>query len=147
MSCKNGKAWPGINGVSVNVTVAKIATPMQNANLSWSPGPFLNVIIYISVYWFHSVRPSCCPSIRPASRVRSEAPTFLIGSILYLYILLSNFRRCVACKVSCKILKFEFCSIFKICNFDFVLFLLGIWCDSLVWVIMGRRGYLKTQAF
>ena len=28
---------------------------------------------------------------------------------------------------------------FKICNFDFVLFWLGIWCESLVWVIMGRR--------
>ena len=29
---------------------------------------------------------------------------------------------------------------FKICNFDFVLFWLGIWCKWLVWVIMGQRG-------
>ena len=28
----------------------------------------------------------------------------------------------------------------KNCNFDFMLFWLGIWCESLVWVIMGRRG-------
>ena len=34
----------------------------------------------------------------------------------------------------------KFWQFFKICNFDFVLFWLGIWCESLVWVIMGRRG-------
>ena len=28
----------------------------------------------------------------------------------------------------------------KICNYEFVFFWLGIWCESLVWVIMGRRG-------
>ena len=63
------------------------------------------------VYWFHSVRPSVHPSVRPsrihpASRVCSVGPTVLVGSISYLYILSSNFRRCVACKVSCKISKF-----------------------------------------
>ena len=36
-----------------------------------------------------SVRPSC---VRPASRVRSVAPTVLVGSISYLYILSNNFR-------------------------------------------------------
>ena len=41
----------------------------------------------------------------------------------------------------------KFWQFFKICNFDFVLFWLGIWCESLVWVIIGRRGYLRTQAF
>ena len=51
------------------------------------------------VYWFHSVR----LSIRPASCVRSVAPTILVGSISYLYILSSNFIRCIVCKVSCKI--------------------------------------------
>ena len=29
---------------------------------------------------------------------------------------------------------------FLICNFDFALFWLRIWCESLIWVIMGRRG-------
>ena len=72
-----------------------------------------------------SVRPS---RVRPASHVRSVAPTVLVGSISYLHILSSNFRRCVACQVSC-----------KICNFD-VLFWLGICCESLVWVITGRGG-------
>ena len=46
------------------------------------------------------------PSVHPASRVRSVAPTALVGSISYLYILSSNFRRCVVYKVSCKISKF-----------------------------------------
>ena len=50
-----------------------------------------------------SRRPSVCPSVRPASRVRSVVPTVLVGSISYSYILSSNFRRCVVCKVSCKI--------------------------------------------
>ena len=55
-----------------------------------------------------SIRPSVLPSVRPTSCVRSVAPTVLVGSISYLHILSSNFRRCVTCKISCKILKFEF---------------------------------------
>ena len=51
------------------------------------------------VYWFHSVRPSDCP----AFRVSSVAPTILVGSISYLYILSTNFQKCDACEVSCKI--------------------------------------------
>ena len=50
-----------------------------------------------------SVHLSVCPSVSPTSRIRSVAPTVLVGSISYLYILSSNFRRCAACKVSCKI--------------------------------------------
>ena len=63
------------------------------------------------LYWFHYIRPSIRPSVRPtvhlsvcpASRVHSVAPTVLVGSFSYLYILSSNFRRCVKCKVACKI--------------------------------------------
>ena len=92
-----------------------------------------------------SLRPSVRLSIRPASRVRSVAPTVLVGSISYIYIYISssNFRRCVArcvaCKIVCKIPKFEFLAIFfKICNFDFVLFWLGIRYESLVWVTISE---------
>ena len=46
-----------------------------------------------------SIRPSVRPSVRPANRVHFVASTVLVGSILYSYILSSNFRRCVACKV------------------------------------------------
>ena len=51
------------------------------------------------------------PPVRPASHVCSVAHTVLVRSISYLYILWSNFRRYVACKVSCKISKFEFLAI------------------------------------
>ena len=39
-------------------------------------------------------------------RVRSVSSTIFIGSISYLHILSSNLRRCVACKVCCKIQQF-----------------------------------------
>ena len=97
------------------------------------------------VYWFHSVRLSICLSIRPTSRVCSVALTVLVGSISYLYILSSNFRRCVACKFVAKFLNLNCWQFFKICNFDFVLFWLGIWCKSLVWVIMGQRGISERR--
>ena len=56
------------------------------------------------VYWFHLVRPSVCPSVRLSvcgqNRVRTVSSIIiLIGSISYLRILSSNFRRCVTCKV------------------------------------------------
>ena len=50
-----------------------------------------------------SVRFSVCGQ----NCVRSVSSTILIGSISYLHILSSNFRRCVACKVYYKIQKFE----------------------------------------
>ena len=87
------------------------------------------------VYWFHLVRLSVCGQ----NRVRSVSSTILIGSISYLHILSSNFRRCVVCNVCFKIQKFW--RILEICNFDLVFFWLGIQYDSMVWVIMRRRGY------
>ena len=55
------------------------------------------------VYWFHLVRLSVCGQ----NRVPSVSSTILMGSISYLHILSSNFRRCVTCNVCFKILKFE----------------------------------------
>ena len=74
-----------------------------------------NIIIQScwGVYWFHSVRLSIRLSVRSASRVRAVAPTVLIGSISCLYILYSNFRGCLACKVYYKMAKFEFLAIFS----------------------------------
>ena len=51
------------------------------------------------VYWYHLVRLSVCGQ----NRVRSVSSTILIGSISYLHILSSNFRRCVACNARFKI--------------------------------------------
>ena len=85
------------------------------------------------VYWFHSVRPSVCPSVRPASRVRSVAPTVLVWFHIY-----TSYQ-----STSERVSRVTFLAnfriwIFKICYFDFTLFSLGIWCASLVWVITGR---------
>ena len=85
----------------------------------------------LGVYCFHLDR----PSVR-LYRIRSVAPTVLVGSISYLYILLSNFRRCFVCKVPCKISKFDI--FFLICNFDFVFCWFGIWYE---WITtMGNHG-------
>ena len=46
------------------------------------------------------------PSALHVSCVHSVVHTVLVGFISYLYILSSNFRRCVGCKVPCKILIF-----------------------------------------
>ena len=54
------------------------------------------------VYWFYLVRLSVCGQ----NCVRSVSSTILVRSILYLQILSSNFRRCVARKVCFKIQKF-----------------------------------------
>ena len=65
-----------------------------------------------------SLRPSVCPAVRPSVPHRScitcplwSAVTVLVGSISYLYILPSNYRRCVANKVSWKFSKFIFLAI------------------------------------
>ena len=50
-----------------------------------------------------SVRPSVCGQ----NRVRSVSSTILVGSISYLHILSSNFRRCAACNACFKIYNFE----------------------------------------
>ena len=86
--------------------------------------------------------PSVRPSVRPASGVRSVAPTVLIGSFSYSNILSSNFRKCVACNVSFKISQCEFLAIFQ--NLELWLCLVLTW--DLMWitgtirVIMGWRG-------
>ena len=76
----------------------------------------------------NSPKTSVRPSVRPTSRVRSVAPTVFVGSISYLYILSSNFRRCVACIVSCNISKF-------------VTLTLSCFDWDLVWITsMGNHG-------
>ena len=57
-----------------------------------------------------------CPSVRLSAcgqnRVRFVSSTIFIGSISYLHILSSNFRRRVACNARYKIYKFEILAIF-----------------------------------
>ena len=74
--------------------------------------------------WKGGILVSPCPSVRP-----SVCPSVdRIVSALYLQQYSSDPN-------------LKFWQIFKICNFDFVFFWLGIQYDSMVWVIIRRRGY------
>ena len=75
------------------------------------PSPRFNEVER-GVYWYHLVRLYVCGQ----NRVRSVSSTILIGSISYLHILSSNFRRCVACNARFKIQKFEILAIFFFFN-------------------------------
>ena len=94
-----------------------------------------------------SVRLSICPSVCGQNGVRSVSSTILVGSISYLYILSSNSSKWIACMGYCIIPTFTFWHFLGICNFDFVFLCHGIWCESLVWVIMGRRGISKRRRY
>ena len=86
---------------------------------------------------FHLVRLSICGQ----NRVCSVSSTILVGSISYLHILSSNFRRCVTCQVFLsKFKSLKFWQILYICKFDFLFFWLGIQYDKILWVIMRWRG-------
>ena len=95
------------------------------------------------VYWFHSIhlsvhlsiRLSICPS-------RILCPLCRAYSSCWIYVIFIHLIKQLqkVCKVTCKILNLNFWQFFKICNFDFVLFWLGIWCEPLVWIIMGWWG-------
>ena len=97
---------------------------------------------------------SLCPSVRPSvhpSVLHPVSALWLLQFWLDPFHIYTSYQAtsegvsCVNFLATFKNVKFW--QFLKICNFDFVLFWLGIWCESLVWVIMGRRGYLRTQAF
>ena len=94
----------------------------------------------LGVYWFHSLRPSVCPSVRPTSCVRSVAPKVLVG-FFHIYTSYQATSEGVShVKFLAKFQNLNFWQCFKIYNFDFVLFWLGIWCESLIWIIGPRHG-------
>ena len=87
-----------------------------------------------------SLRPSVCPSVRPASvprlsRISCPLCSFYSsGWFHFIFIhLIKQLQK--VCRVQSFMQNLKFWQFFKICNFDFVLFWLGIWC-----VIMGQRG-------
>ena len=87
----------------------------QYAWYSLSYTPWINEV-ESGVHWFHVVRPSvclsACPSVCGQNHAHSVTSTIVAGSISYLHILSSSFRRCGARNKFCKILKFEILSIF-----------------------------------
>ena len=102
--------------------------------------------VEMGVYWFYLVRLSRL-SVCGQNHVYSVSSTILIGSISYLHILSSIFIMEIPIPEGVSPVMFvsknknlKFWRFLKICNFDFVSFWLGIQYDSMVWVIMRRRG-------
>ena len=107
-----------LHNSSTNLPLDKMAA------ILWTT--FSNAFSWMKMCWFQlnshytpastklkgGILVSCCPSVCPSvcgqNRVRSVTSAILVESISYLHILSSNFRRCVAYKVLCKIPKFEF---------------------------------------
>ena len=88
------------------------------------------------VYWFHSVRPSCiaCPLCSAYSS----------GLIFLIFIhLIKQLQK--VCHVKSYLQNLNFRQFFKICDFDFVLFWLEIWCESLVWVYHGAAEGISER--
>ena len=97
-----------------------------------------------------SVGLSVCPSVPHPVSVRSVAPGQFWLDPFHIYTSYQATSEGVShVKFLANFVNLNFWQFLSICNFDFVLVWLGIWCESLVWVIMGRRcpGYLRTQAF
>ena len=84
-----------------------------------------------------SVRLSVRPSVRPSVPRPSRIPRLQFW--LDPFHIYASYKATSEGVSRAKFLA-KFWQFFKICNFDFVLFWLGMWCESLVWVIMGRRG-------
>ena len=87
------------------------------------------------VHWFHLVRLSVPHPVSALLRLQFWLDPF------YIYTSYQATPEGVEClKFLAELQNYNFWQFFKICNFDFVFFWLGIWCESLVWVIIGRRG-------
>ena len=88
-----------------------------------------------------SLRPSVRPSVRPSSRIWCPlCSAHSSGWIHFIFMhLIKQHQKVCHIQSSFKMSRFEILVFFLICNFDFVLFWLGIWCESLVRVIMGRQ--------
>ena len=95
--------------------------------------------------WGYTGFMSICLSVHLSIHLWRESCLLYIfhntNQIHFLFTHLSNhFRKCVICKIVCKILKSEFCAFcFKFVTLT-VLFRFGIWYESMVWVIMRRWG-------
>ena len=88
----------------------------------------------------YAIQMSIRPSLIPCPLCSAYSSGWILFPFIHSYQATSGGAPCLA-----KLQTLNFREFFKICNF--VLFWLRIWCESLVWVIMGLRGYLRTQVF
>ena len=87
--------------------------------------------------------PSVRPSVHPSVPHPVSAPWCIHFWLdpFHIYTSYQATSEGVSClQFLAKLKNLNFGQIFIICNFDFVVFWLGIWCESLVWAVMGRRG-------
>ena len=104
-------------------------TPLSWTILSEENNLHLFLSQLICVFSKMSVPLSVPLSVCGQNLVRSVSSTIPGRSISYLYILSTNFRRCVACWVLWKILKFElFCNFFKFAPLTFS-------CVHVMWML------------
>ena len=101
---------------------------------------YINILSYpphnkvVGVYWFHPVR----PSVRPFRIPFPLCSAYSSGWIYFMFIhLIKQIQK--VCRLWSYLQNLNIWHFLKF-NFDFVLFWRGIWCESLVWLIMGRRG-------
>ena len=82
------------------------------------------------------------PSVRPSLILCPLCSAYSSGWIDFIFVhLIKQLQK--VCRMYSFLQNFKiwsFDNFLEICNFDFVFFWLGIWCESLVWVIMGGGG-------
>ena len=91
-----------------------------------------------------SHRPSVCPSVCGQNCVHSVTSTIPARSISYLHTILSNFRRCVACKGFATCQHFNFWQIFKFVTLTFSCFDLESDMNQWYGYSWGGGGILRT---
>ena len=101
------------------------------------------------VYWFHVVRPSVCSSIRLWTEWCLLCNFHNTSRIHFIFThLIKQLQKvCHVLSFFAKFQQLNFWKKFQICIFEFVLVWLGIWYESIVWVIMGWRGIFRTHVF
>ena len=92
-----------------------------------------------------SVRLSVRPSVRPSRIPCPLCSSYSSGWIYFIFIhLIKQLQK--VCLVESFFQHLNFWQFFKICIFYLVLSWLGIWCESLVWVIMGQRRVSQNES-
>ena len=143
LSMNHGLYGKGKVSMSLNPCCTEFINPLAPGRFQFNYTPASTKLIG----GYTGITLSVCPSVR-----LSVCPSVdRIVSALYLQQYSSDpFHICTSYLTTLegvprvmpvsKFKNLKFWRIFKICNFDFVIFWLGILYDSMVWVIMRRRG-------
>ena len=103
------------------------------------------IIIIITIFFFGGegyigFTPSVRPSVRPSRISRPLCSAYSSSWIHFIFIHLIKQLQSEGVSRVTFLAKFQNVNFWQFCTFDFDFFWLGIGCESLVWVIMGRWG-------